>query len=133
MNEKQYHALYRFFAADGTLLYIGLTMNPGTRWKAHSKDKPWWTEVANVTVEVYPDRRSVEAAEVSAIKSEKPKYNIAHRIGAQPTQPSRSVRVVSRSTRPAGGGWVSDPTPEECAADPLFGIRASGRVWAYRN
>jgi hypothetical protein len=33
----QAHKLYRFFDADGVLLYVGITMNPGARWDCHSK------------------------------------------------------------------------------------------------
>ena len=51
------HALYRFYATDGALLYVGITADPGTRWRAHSHDKPWWHEVANVTIEQHPGTR----------------------------------------------------------------------------
>lgn len=75
---REPHALYRFFDRDGYLLYIGLTKNPGTRWPAHSKDKPWWTEVATITIEHYPTRAEVEAAEIAAIRAERPLYNVQH-------------------------------------------------------
>lgn len=32
---EQSHYLYRQYAADGTLLYIGVTMNPKSRLVAH--------------------------------------------------------------------------------------------------
>lgn len=75
------HVLYRFFAANGELLYIGLTLNPGTRWKKHAKEKPWWTEVVGITLEHFPSREAVEAAEVAAIRAERPVYNITHNRG----------------------------------------------------
>jgi predicted GIY-YIG superfamily endonuclease len=72
-------ALYRFFDAKGSLLYVGISLNPGARWKQHRADKPWWTEVANVTVEHHPDRQSVMDAEREAIKRERPRYNRLHK------------------------------------------------------
>jgi hypothetical protein len=75
------HALYRFYATDGALLYVGITADPGTRWRAHSHDKPWWHEVANVTVEQHPDRTAVLEAERAAIVAEQPRYNVVHNRG----------------------------------------------------
>lgn len=72
------HALYRFFGAGGTLLYIGITNSIPTRIRRHNADKPWWTGVANVTVEHYPNRAAVLEAERRAIKAEKPLYNEQH-------------------------------------------------------
>ncbi len=79
------HVLYRFWDCDGVLLYVGLTADPGRRWQAHSKDKGWWSQVARVTVEHFPDRASVEAAERTAITTEKPCHNIA--LPAPPPKP----------------------------------------------
>lgn len=75
MNAHQAHALYRFYADDGTLLYVGITNNPGNRFNQHGADKPWWHEVRGITMELYPDRPSVLAAEARAIAVENPRYN----------------------------------------------------------
>lgn len=75
------HALYRFFDKDDRLLYVGITLNPGARWKQHSKDKPWWHEVARVTVEHFPDRETVLEAERAAIITERPLHNVVHNRG----------------------------------------------------
>lgn len=72
------HALYRFFAADESLLYVGITCDVGRRWDRHSRDKPWWTEMARSTVEHFDTREAVLAAEEAAIRAEKPRYNIRH-------------------------------------------------------
>lgn len=77
MSERL-HALYRFFDASGDLLYIGITLNPGGRWKQHREDKPWWEEVGDITLETYPDRPSVLDAERKAIITEHPRYNKTH-------------------------------------------------------
>jgi hypothetical protein len=90
------HALYRFFDNAGELLYVGITMNPAARWKQHSKDKDWWTEVANITVEPHPGREAVLEAERLAILTEKPLYNTVHNrptMKVVPPQPAER-RIV---------------------------------------
>lgn len=72
------HVLYRFFSSTGQLLYIGITMNPPNRFKAHQSDKNWWTLVAGITVENYSSRAELAAAEKRAISVERPAYNKTH-------------------------------------------------------
>jgi predicted GIY-YIG superfamily endonuclease len=78
------HCLYRFYDRTGGLLYIGITMNPTARWKQHSQEKNWWTDVANITIEPHQDKGSVILAERLAIINERPKYNIIHNRATQP-------------------------------------------------
>lgn len=75
---EQTTALYRFFDDSGDLLYVGISMNPAARWSQHRQDKPWWCEVATVTIEAHSSPAVAEAAERVAIRSELPRYNVAH-------------------------------------------------------
>lgn len=75
------HALYRFHATDGTLLYVGITADPGARWRKHAHEKPWWHDVATITVETHPNRAAVLQAERAAIITEQPRYNVVHNRG----------------------------------------------------
>lgn len=43
-------AVYRLYAADGTLLYIGSSYDPDRRCEAHHRT-PWWRQVARRTDE----------------------------------------------------------------------------------
>jgi hypothetical protein len=70
-------ALYRFWSTSGLLLYVGITKDPPKRLSQHKGDKPWWTEVATVTIENYGSREEASAAERAAIRSEEPLYNVA--------------------------------------------------------
>jgi hypothetical protein len=45
--------------------------------RAHQYNQPWWHEVAEVRIEPHPNRASAVAAERAAIRTEKPRYNIA--------------------------------------------------------
>ena len=78
MDPRLSHALYRFWNAAGDLLYVGISVNPYGRFEQHQADKPWWGEVAKITMQPYPDRESVLAAERDAIECEHPAYNVQH-------------------------------------------------------
>lgn len=71
-------ALYRLYDADDALLYVGIAFELSRRYNQHRKTKAWWPEVARKEVCWYEDRTQAEQAEVAAIRSEKPRYNIAH-------------------------------------------------------
>ena len=94
-QDLQTHALYRFYGAGGTLLYIGITNALPRRLGQHHDDKPWWLGVAEVKVEHYPNRKAVLAAEKQAIIAEKPLYNDKHNGGginkAKAVEPAKPV------------------------------------------
>lgn len=72
------HVLYRMFAGDGRLLYVGITADVGMRLHAHAGDQPWWREVATITVEHFDDRATALTAETTAILTERPAHNVQH-------------------------------------------------------
>lgn len=83
--------LYRFWH-DDELLYIGISANAYARAEQHARKSLWWPEVNRMTVEHYPDRGSVEAAEKQAILDERPRHNIRDNPAAQPrSRPARSL------------------------------------------
>ena len=68
--------LYRLFGADGSLLYIGQTVDLGTRLRNHSRSKSWWPEVATWTADgPYPGKRAALTAEAEATCQESPRYS----------------------------------------------------------
>jgi predicted GIY-YIG superfamily endonuclease len=72
------HNLYRFYDVAGKLLYVGITSNPRLRFAQHRKLKPWWNDIATREIVHYRSRAELAAAEIKAIKKERPLYNIAH-------------------------------------------------------
>lgn len=70
-------SLYRFFDAEGTLLYVGLTHRLNDRLTAHKRQKAW-DQVARIDVEHFADRFEAELAEVRAIREESPAWNVTH-------------------------------------------------------
>lgn len=95
------HALYRFYDAARNLLYVGITLDPGSRWKQHAHDKPWWHEVTSTTIETYPDRASVLEAERAAIIAERPRYNVVHNRGKRTAQSAEQLTTYDSSNE-----WV---------------------------
>lgn len=86
--------LYRMYDTLGTLLYIGITQQQSRRFDQHNQDKPWWSEVAEIRVQHYPDRRAVEIAELAAIAAEHPRYNvIGNHCGTFPLNLEPHIRI----------------------------------------
>jgi hypothetical protein len=80
-------ALYRFFDADGRLLYVGITFAIRQRWYAHAQEKTWWPQVAHKQVEWLPNRYRAAKAEIAAIKAERPLYNVQDNDAEHTTPP----------------------------------------------
>lgn len=87
--------LYRFYDADGALLYVGITGVGIVRWYAHAVDKAWWTQVASVKLEHFATRDEALAAESAAILAERPRHNV---IGIKPPRPARVGLMRPRGT-----------------------------------
>lgn len=92
------HVLYRFFSKTGQLLYVGITMNPPERFKAHRQEKAWWGQVAGITCESYDNRSDLMAAERRAIQVERPKHNVVH---------NRSQKLHKPAARPVASNRIA--------------------------
>lgn len=71
-------ALYRHFAADGTLLYVGVSKRPVRRLDEHSETARWFHQLVRTTVCWFDTREAALAAEKAAIQGEHPRFNIVH-------------------------------------------------------
>ena len=70
--------LYRHFDADGSLLYVGISLSALYRLKEHKTRSAWFGKIANITIERFPSRRAALDAEASAIRTEKTVHNRPH-------------------------------------------------------
>jgi hypothetical protein len=61
--------VYRLRAADGELLYVGITQNVRNRMIRHRSDKRWWPDVEGVELAGYSRRRSRSSSTSSATSS----------------------------------------------------------------
>lgn len=74
-------AIYRHFASDGSLLYVGITGQPLKRLQTHMGGSQWAEQIANVTIEWHETRPAAELAERRAIRGERPPHNQSHAGG----------------------------------------------------
>lgn len=75
-NERKPHLVYRFYDRRGRLLYVGCTVDPKRRFRDHRCQRPWWSDVAEVTGWWYPDQFTARDVEARAIATELPIYNV---------------------------------------------------------
>lgn len=105
-------SLYRAFGADGRLLYVGITADIEARLMQHRNAGALWVpQFESLSVEYYPTRRAARAAEIQAIRTEWPLYNIDHSIDPWSTKWLhwlRSQRQTVRSPLP-----LPSRSPEE--------------------
>jgi predicted GIY-YIG superfamily endonuclease len=73
--------LYRFYDSKGKLLYVGITNNFDRRLQQHLADKWWAPQIARTQKVLYPSRTAAQNAELRAIRSERPRHNVAHNQG----------------------------------------------------
>lgn len=62
-------------------LYIGKSIRVRKRQQEHQSSSPWWNEIDCMRFDILPDQRSLDEAEVQAIKTLHPKYNKVHNNG----------------------------------------------------
>lgn len=74
---KVRHYIYRAYAADGRLLYVGQTIYPEQRITQHGYASPWFPEVAEWEFTEVGDWWQMQDAEREAIQTEHPIHNVA--------------------------------------------------------
>jgi hypothetical protein len=70
-------ALYRYWDAQGRLLYVGISRSAVARLISHAKDD-WHNQITRIDVEMHNDRPTALAAEQRAIIGERPLHNKHH-------------------------------------------------------
>lgn len=80
------HILYRCFNRRKSLLYVGMTNNPETRFKHHCANKVWWKYVDHITLQEFSNRSELARAEANAIKQEFPRFNVVEPSGGYPNR-----------------------------------------------
>ena len=133
VNVERY-AVYRCYADDGQLLYVGETGDLGTRFASHAQ-KLWFTQVCGITLEWYLDELDALNAERRAIHVEHPKYNVIHRSAvklAPSRRPAPARRAAARKAAPGKRTTRADAQAEALsilAAEPdISGAQLGLRV-----
>jgi predicted GIY-YIG superfamily endonuclease len=71
--------LYRHFDGDNNLLYVGVSLSTFNRLSQHRDHSEWFKKIGRVEIEHFETRPLALEAEKKAIKTEKPKFNRAHK------------------------------------------------------
>lgn len=74
------HILYRWWDEEGTLLYVGKSVSLFSRIASHRTSSPFFSNAAMMTLERFENADELSEAEVKAIRTEHPAYNVAHSI-----------------------------------------------------
>lgn len=73
------HIVYRAYAADGTLLYVGCSVDVAARLRQHGRRSLWHPLAVRVEQTRYSNYFTGRAAEAEAIRAESPVCNITGR------------------------------------------------------
>lgn len=96
-------AVYRLYAADGTLLRVGHTANPKARFGSYAQTAEWWSEVSRWVVDWWPSRADARTEETRLIAERKPRHNIvdnpARDAARQHQRPGGQLFDVVRALR----------------------------------
>lgn len=108
MQPNNTNILYRVFDSFGELLYVGATINPNWRFSKHASAQPWWDDADTIKLERYPSRQELCNAEIVAIRSENPRYNVVHAEVRKPwTVGARGKAGEGSVFQRADGGWMA--------------------------
>lgn len=118
--------LYRHFAADGSLLYVGMTNSALRRIDGHRAKSGWVDQIHRVEIEWFATRAEAHAAERAAIVAEQPKHNRI-RYHPKPERPQKGPKGADlpgmtrtekkRRLERAGFRYVEGWLPERDADD----------------
>jgi hypothetical protein len=72
----EHNILYRYFDENDRLLYVGITKNQFSRLQAHAISARWFGLIHKATFRHYTSREDVKRAELKAIATENPLFNI---------------------------------------------------------
>jgi len=78
--------LYRHYHPSGDLLYVGISLEPLRRQDTHTKTARWRNMIYCIVIEPFATREDSHAAERLAIRTEFPKFNLAHNGHRHPIQ-----------------------------------------------
>lgn len=72
--------IYRFYDADGVLLYLGISVNAAMRSQGHRAGSEWWPAAVRMEIDHLGlmDRAAAELIERSCIQVERPMFNVVH-------------------------------------------------------
>ena len=115
--------LYRHFDGAGALLYVGISLNAVARLAQHRIGSPWFESITRIELEWHPTRRGAMAAEVEAIRAERPAHNVIH--AGMPDSLRRIVEAAGKMHMVDANGVL---LPEYASLGPGEAQELAGRL-----
>jgi hypothetical protein len=112
------------YDGGGALLYVGISSRLMRRMSEHKRFSHWFNEeVEQIKLEKFETRELVLAAEAKAIKTEKPKYNVHHKIVEKLIGPQKAWRRSADAylTSQFVASLPPDPPPVQLY-NPLYSL-----------
>jgi excinuclease UvrABC nuclease subunit len=106
MDQVKGCSVYLYYAANGRLVYVGVTDRGTRRMHEHADSKPWWPLVAGCAIEHYTSRTAALAREKFVIERYRPVFNVQHNPdGSLPLEEKiqKAVGWTAQSPVPAAG------------------------------
>ena len=107
--------LYRAYSASMGLLYVGISANAWARIAGHKERSPWFGEAVWFKLQSFNTRKEAEAAELEAIRTERPKYNIAGAKEAcravNETEQARRAKLYADEARQRALALLNEAVP----------------------
>ncbi len=85
------YCLYRCFDKGNKPIYIGKSLSLYRRICFHKDHSHWFDEVSFISITRYSDHDSLRVAEKSAIRHERPKYNLRE----METENQKKLRLIA--------------------------------------
>lgn len=120
-------AVYRLRGDAGELLYIGSAYDPEQRCRAHEAE-PWWPQVAARDDEWHPTRGHAYHAEMVAIGTDGPEFNVMGTPAYREECSRRAHEDPAHRARIRAGSAAANGAPREIVQAILRGdLKSYGR------
>lgn len=97
-------SVYTFIAADGTVLYVGMTSRGSGRLAQHTA-RPWWQATEEIRLEHFETEHEAREYEAYRIRVYRPLFNTAQRPAGIPHQVNTRQALGRRTMELEGLLW----------------------------
>lgn len=122
-------AIYRMYDREGLLLYVGQSVDPGSRIRNHRAEKPWWKEVARIEIQHVRHASELTRLEVDAIRNERPLYNVVMQRVSTSQRSIEQRRAEMRAAKRREAAEQEEQSIHDAVADRVCGGVIWGWVW----
>ncbi len=105
--------VYELYDRDGTLLYVGISLNLAQRMEQHRGAKRWWQNVKRIEVRHCSSRAHALFWEYVTIQTRRPRYNIQGQAKEPLAYPDAALICAISASLQTVSGWDDMPWPTD--------------------